>query len=157
MNSQATDTVEVEYEALRTGTAVLARQEAAPLRVRGADRSDFLHRMTTNDIDSLAPGQASVTILTTPTARIQFVFTVLRRPDDLLLLPAPGESATLERHLRGQVFFMDQVEIEPLSYARWRCHGTQGCGDAGGVGTERSSGAEQYVARDRRRNDRSAA
>lgn len=123
MSMNSPDVIRADYEALRTGTAVLARPDAQPLSVRGADRADFLHRMTTNDVNSLLPGQSTVTVLTTPTARIHFVFTVLCREDDLLLLPAPGESETLERHLRGQIFFMDQVEIEPLPDSRWRIMG----------------------------------
>ena len=112
-----------EYTAICEGAAILPRADAAPLIVRGADRSDFLHRMTTNDINSLHPGQSMVTVLTTPTARIQFVFTVVCREDDLLVLPSQGESQTLASHLRSQIFFMDQVEIVPLDAGRWRVVG----------------------------------
>ncbi len=59
-------------------------------------------------------------MLTSPTAKIVQVFTVLARPDDLLLLPAPGEATALERHLRGQIFFMDKVKVTNLSTAYTR-------------------------------------
>ena len=39
-----------------------------------------------------APRPGAVTVLTSPTARILSVFTVLCRREDLLLLPAPGRS-----------------------------------------------------------------
>lgn len=112
-----------EYEALRHGAAILMRPDAPPLSLRGQDRADLLHRMTTNDIAGLRAGQAAVTVLTTPTAHIQFVFTVLCREDDLLLLPASGHSETLSSHLRGQIFFMDQVEVSVLDHARCRIMG----------------------------------
>ena len=71
--------------------------------------------MTTNDVASLRPGQACVTVLTSPTAKIVHVFTVLARLDDLLLLPAPGETAALLRYLHGQIFFMDKVTVADAS------------------------------------------
>jgi folate-binding protein YgfZ len=58
-------------------------------------------------------------VLTSPTARVIFVFTVIARADDLLLLPAPGQSQALARHLRGQIFFMDKVKVHDLS-EQWR-------------------------------------
>lgn len=81
------------------------------LRLTDADRVDFLQRMTTNNIKTLRRGESCVTVLTSPTARIVHVFTVLADDDSLWLLPAPGETAALERHLRGQIFFMDKVHV----------------------------------------------
>jgi folate-binding protein YgfZ len=83
--------------------------------------------MTTNNIAILQPGQHTVTVLTGPTARILFVFTVLARRDDLLLLPAPGQAQALARHLRGQIFFMDKVKVDDQSaqWARLRVVGPQ--------------------------------
>src|SRR5688572_16985701 len=83
---------EVEYAALTSGAALLARPDAGVLRLSDADRHDFLQRMTSNNIAILRPGQSAVTVLTSPTARVLFVFTVIARSDDLLLLPAPGQS-----------------------------------------------------------------
>lgn len=113
--------------ALRVGAALLVRPEAGVLRLTDADRADFLHRMTTNEINRLAVGQATVTVLTSPTARILHVFTVLARTDELWLLPAPGATVSLERHLRGQIFFMDKVKVTNLSesHRRLRVMGPQ--------------------------------
>lgn len=98
------------YSALSTA-AVWMPPAAGVLRLTDVDRIDFLQRMTTNDIKALHPGESCVTVLTSPTARIIQVFTVLADEDALWLLPAPGESAALERHLRGQIFFMDKVRV----------------------------------------------
>ena len=76
--------------ALTSGAALLPRPNAGVLALLDDDRADFLQRMTTNNINVLQPGQAAVTVLTSPTARIVHVFTVLCRADDLLLLPAPS-------------------------------------------------------------------
>jgi folate-binding protein YgfZ len=115
-----------DYTALVHGSAVQARPDYGLLAVSDADRSDFLHRMTTNNINALKPGQSCVTVLTSPTARTLFVFAVICRSDELWLLPAAGQALALERHLRGQIFFMDKVKVRNLSndFARLRVMGS---------------------------------
>lgn len=115
------------YTALRTAAAVWTPSAAGVLRLTDADCVDFLQRMTTNDIKALRPGESCVTVLTSPTAKIIHVFTVLADADTLWLLPAPGESAALERYLRGQIFFMDKVRVSrpETELARLRVVGPQ--------------------------------
>ena len=105
---------QVDYAALTEGAAILARPTAGVLCLSDADRHDFLQRMTSNNIAVLRPGQSAVTVLTSPTARVLYVFTVIARDNDLILLPAPTQSQALARHLRGQIFFMDKVRVEDL-------------------------------------------
>ena len=115
------------YAALAQRAALLARPTAGVLLLSDADRADFLHRMSTNNINALQPGQSAVTVLTNPTARILYVFTVICRENDLLLLPAPGQTAALARHLRGQIFFMDKVKVHDSGdqWTRLRLMGPQ--------------------------------
>lgn len=122
---ELTTTTETAYTALTEGAAVRTRLDAGLLRLHDADRVDFLQRMSTNDINTLQPGQAAVTILTSPVARIDAVFTVLCRPDELWLLPAPGGAEDLAQRLRSQIFFMDKVKVTDLSqeYTRLRVIG----------------------------------
>lgn len=116
-----------EYQALTQGAALIDRGMGDVIRLSDADRHDFLHRMTTNAINGLPPGRSVVTVLTSPTARILFVFTVLARQEELLLLPAPGQGGALARHLRGQIFFMDKVQLQDVGneWARLRLVGAQ--------------------------------
>ena len=100
-----------DYLALTSGAAVLPRPHFGVLRLRERDRVDFLQRMTTNDIACLQPGQAAVTILTSPMARIDAVFSVLCRQDDLMLLASEGQSDDLRQRLQSQIFFMDKVTV----------------------------------------------
>ena len=44
-------------------------------------------------------------------ARIDAVFSVLCRQEDLLLLPSQGQAETLRQRLQGQIFFMDKVTV----------------------------------------------
>jgi folate-binding protein YgfZ len=139
-----------EYTALREGAAVLPRRDAGVLVLTDADRADFLQRMTTNNVAALRPGQACVTVLTSPTARIVQVFTVVSltgEPDALWLLPAPGETAALERHLRGQIFFMDKVRVANRSatLARLRVLGPQAANVLSGLGFDLAQTADGAV------------
>ncbi len=99
------------YQALVSGAALQLRPHFGVLRLTGRDRVDFLQRMTTNDIARLQAGQAAVTILTNPVARIDAVFTVFCRQDDLLLLTSEGQADALRQRLQGQIFFMDKVTV----------------------------------------------
>ena len=121
-NSTRISPTDAGYAALTQTVAVQPRADASVLAIGDADRADFLHRLTTH-IKALRPGQSAVTVLTSPTARILFVFTVLCREQDILLLPARGQAAALARHLRGQIFFMDKVTVTDLEYVRWRIMG----------------------------------
>ncbi len=100
-----------DYQALASGAALQPRPHFGVLFLGGRDRADFLQRMTTNDISRLQPGQAALTILTSPVARIDAVFSVLCRQDDLLLLPSEGQANALRQRLQGQIFFMDKVTV----------------------------------------------
>lgn len=102
---------EREYNALVSGAAVLDRTDAGLLILTDADRVDFLQRMTTANVAALSPGQAALAVLTSSVARIEFVFTVLCREQDLWLLPAPGQADPLAGKLRSQIFFMDKVKV----------------------------------------------
>lgn len=116
-----------DVDALRTGAALRLEPTAGVLILTDSDRADFLHRMSTNDINRLQAGRALTTVVTSPTARNLFVFTVVARADDLMLLPAPGRVGALAKHLRGQIFFMDAVKVNDASaeYHRMRLMGPE--------------------------------
>lgn len=99
------------YWAGRTGAALRDEGDHARLWLGGDDRSAFLQRISTNDM-RLLPGQGTVTVLTSPTARIQAVLTVLAMPTGLLLLAGPGQGPAIFNTLRTQIFFNDQVAVE---------------------------------------------
>lgn len=112
MSDLTVDSVdEKEYQALASGAALQLRPQSGVLLLGERDRADFLQRMTTNDISRLQPGEAALTILTSPVARIDAVFCVLGRQDDLMLLSSNGQADSLRQHLQSQIFFMDKVTV----------------------------------------------
>lgn len=110
MVSEQTPTT-ISYWAGRTGAALRDEGDHARLWLGGEDRIAFLQRVSTNDV-RLVPGQGVVTVLTSPTARIQAVLTVLAMPAGLLLLAGPGQGPALFNTLRTQIFFNDKVNLE---------------------------------------------
>jgi glycine cleavage system aminomethyltransferase T len=121
------------YTVLCTAAAVWTPPAAGVLRLTDADRVDFLQRMTTNDIKALRPGASCVTVLTSPTAKITHVFTVLADADTLWLLPRAGRNRRARTLLTRADFLYGQSAREPArkrtgAAARGRATGG---GDAG--------------------------
>ncbi len=104
-----------EYTAARHGAAVLDRADAGIFSLGGETRVDFVQRQTTNDVKRLAPGQATITVLTNPQARIIDTLLVLARSGDFLLLNGPPRRDQLAPYLRGMIFFMDRVTVRDLN------------------------------------------
>jgi hypothetical protein len=69
-------------------TAVLLADRGV-VEVCGEDAAKFLHNLVTNDILSLAPGEARFAALLTPQGKIMFDFLVFATGDDRYLLDCP--------------------------------------------------------------------
>lgn len=99
------------YEAVYTGTAVIDETDRGRLWMRGRDRAALLHRLSTNHIEQLQPGQGTLTVLTTPIGRMIDLLRVYALPDALLLETGPSHGGPILRHLRKNIFFNDQVTV----------------------------------------------
>src|SRR3954454_10184960 len=104
-----------EYAAAHQGAVVIRRSQEGRLRATGRDRLDLLHRMSTNDVNSLQPGHARETVLTTAIARIVDLLWVLNRGESVLCLTGPGRATVVRRWLAGYIFYNDQVKFEDAS------------------------------------------
>lgn len=91
-----------DYAALQGGTGLVDYSTQALLECRGADRADFLQRLLTNDIASLAPGAGCRAALLTPTAKVLADLLVLAEAEAHWLLcdlpQAEVLAKTLERY-----------------------------------------------------------
>ena len=95
----------------------MAARERSYVRVSGPDACDYLQRMVSNDVESLAAGEACPALLLTPKARVIAPLVVWRRgEEDFLLLTEPelGEAVlVLLRRMRLRA----RCEIEPEQHA----------------------------------------
>lgn len=90
------------------------------LQFNGEDRNAFLQRQSTNDLGRLAAGEAKVSVLTSPTARILDVLTIFEEQDasgktTLGALGLPGRTGKTAAYLRSRIFFMDKVVVTERS------------------------------------------
>jgi folate-binding protein YgfZ len=89
------------------------RRPRSFVRVSGPDAADFLERMVSNEVATLAPGESREALLLTPKARVIAPLVVVRRgEDDFLLLTEPE----LDEVVRSQLLrarFAAKCEIEP--------------------------------------------
>ncbi len=81
----------------------------------GRDRLDLLHRMSTQDLNSLPVGMGRPTVLTTALARIIDQLVVYNRGETALAITGPGMLRTVRGWLQKHIFFNDQIKTRDLS------------------------------------------
>ncbi len=103
------------YNAIYSTVAIIDESDRGRLWMRGRDRATLLHRLSTNAIEPLQPGQGTLTVLTTPIGRMIDLLRVYVLPDSLLLETGPNHGTAILRHLRKNIFFNDQVTVADAS------------------------------------------
>lgn len=107
-------TLSERLEAARTGFAVAPPRPRAFLRASGADALDFLHRISTQALGTLKPGEVAYTAFLTPKGHLLGEGQVLVRGEDVLLALEPAAGPGTLAHLEKLVI-MDDVALEDLS------------------------------------------
>jgi tRNA-modifying protein YgfZ len=102
-------------QAARQGVALVDLSHWGLLKLSGDDRLRFLHNQSTNDIQSLKPGQGCDTVFVTSTARTIDLATIYVTEDALLILVSPNRRQQLMEWLDRYIFPMDQVELKDVS------------------------------------------
>jgi tRNA-modifying protein YgfZ len=85
------------------------------IQMTGDDRLRFLHNQTTNDFNSLKPGQGCDTVFVTSTGRTIDLATAYVTEDAVLLLVSPGYNQRLMEWMDRFIFFADKVELEDIT------------------------------------------
>jgi tRNA-modifying protein YgfZ len=106
------DTDRAALKAVETGVALCDRSHWGRILLTGADRLRFLHNQTTNDIQSLKPGQGCDTVFVTSTGRTIDLATAYILEDAILLLVSPGYSQKLIDWMDRFIFFADKVKLQ---------------------------------------------
>ncbi|MGF1603468.1 MAG: YgfZ/GcvT domain-containing protein [Thermosynechococcaceae cyanobacterium] len=96
---------------LQTGSVVCDLTHWGLLELTGADRLNFLHNQSTNDVRGLQPGQSCDTVILTSTARTLDLVSVYVTEESVLLLVSPNRRERLLQWFDRYIFFGDKVEI----------------------------------------------
>ncbi len=103
-----------EYQAVRTAAGLCDLSQRGKLRMTGADRQHFLHRVVTNDVEQLGPGEGVYACMLTPQGKIISDMTVYVRGEDLLIDVEQGMAGVL-RDTLDRYALIDDVEIEEVT------------------------------------------
>jgi len=105
---------EAKLRAARETWAVGPVEAPAILRATGKDAKDYLHRMTTQDVNRLAPGASDYAAVLNAKGHLLADAHVLVEPDGILVVMDPRGVADARAHLEKFVI-MDDVTFEDLS------------------------------------------
>jgi tRNA-modifying protein YgfZ len=96
---------------------IIDRTPWGRIQVSGGDRTRFLHNQTTNDFNSLKPGQGCDTVFVTSTGRTIDLTSAYVTEDAVILLVSPGYAAKLVEWMDRFIFFADKVELQDVTDA----------------------------------------
>lgn len=85
------------------------------LELKGEDRSRFLHNQTTNQINSLKPGQGCDVVFVNSTGRTLDLATAYLTQETILILVSPNRHQFLFEWMDRYIFPMDKVKISDKS------------------------------------------
>jgi folate-binding protein YgfZ len=99
------------YRAARHGALCAVRPDRGLLLFSGKDAADLLHRLSTNALRDLRPGQGCATVFTTAKGRILDRALVHALDEGLLLVTGPGRAAPLAAWVERYTF-REEVRAE---------------------------------------------
>jgi tRNA-modifying protein YgfZ len=102
-------------QAAKDAVAVCDRSFWGRIKVSDGDCLRFLHNQSTNDIQSLKPGQGCDTVFVNSTARTIDLVTAYILEDSVLLLVSPNRRQSLMQWLDRYIFFADKVQLTDVT------------------------------------------
>jgi len=103
-----------EYQQACEKAIVVERSNLGVVQVSGADHTDLLHRITTNELRQLKPGEGQVNIFTNEIGRfIDRVF-LLKGENSTYLVTSAGNAKKISEWIEKYVF-VEEVEVKDLS------------------------------------------
>jgi folate-binding protein YgfZ len=94
------------------------------LILRGKDRQDLLHRISTNEIKSLRPGQGNLTVLLNPRGRIVDLIQAVAGEEEMTLLTSAGSGEKVRAWIESFVF-REEVEVADSTHGSIGLFGPQ--------------------------------
>ena len=107
-----------EYEAGIQGCALFDQTDRGKLVVRGSEAAVFLHRILSNDVRTLEPGQGNRNLLLTGKGKVLFDFDLAVDEDAIRISTSPGRVEALQAAFDTYLFTEDvQLSDETAEHA----------------------------------------
>jgi tRNA-modifying protein YgfZ len=103
-----------EQRALDTSAGVVDRSNRGVLTITGPDRLSWLHSLTTQQLEKLAPGQSAQALILSPTGHVEHHLTLTDDGASVWLHVEPGTAAALLAFLESMRFML-RVEVADIS------------------------------------------
>ena len=107
MSSSESSSFDREYQALKTGRAVVELADWSSISVTGADRQRFLNSFCTNDVKRLVPGSSCEAFFTNVKGKIVGHGLLHCRDAEVVFFGAPNQAPRLVAHLDRYVIRED--------------------------------------------------
>lgn len=104
--------VPAEYAAGNDGALLFDACEREAVDVSGSEAEAFLHRITSNAVKGLAPGQGSRNLLLTSKGKVKHDFDLERHEEGFRLSTPPGQAAGLTTDLDMFLFTEDVTVVD---------------------------------------------
>jgi tRNA-modifying protein YgfZ len=143
-----------EQRSAATGLAVVDRSHRGVIRIAGQDRLSWLHSLTTQDLEHLAPGDTAEALILSPQGHVEHHLILTDDGTQVWAHVEPGTAGPLLEFLESMRFML---RVEPADvtadYAVLTLlgpdAGPDGPADASAVAATRAFGTDLIVPRDR--------
>ena len=99
-----------EQRLLVDGAAAVDQSHLGVVTVNGPDRLSWLHSLTTQHLDALAPGASSLALILSPHGHVEFELHLVDDGSTTWIIVEPGSAAALVDYLRSMQFML-RVEV----------------------------------------------
>jgi len=102
------------YEAAHQSAIFVDRSDLGMLKISGENRLDLIHRMSTQDVKNLKPGEGTATILTTDIGRMIDRLILYAASESVYALTGENHGDAIARYLMRFVFFNDDFQLQDI-------------------------------------------
>jgi folate-binding protein YgfZ len=106
-----------EQRAIGASAGVVDRSNRGVLRITGPDRLSWLHSLTTQHLEGLAPGQSAQALVLSPTGHVEHHLTLTDDGTSVWVHVEPGTAPALVAFLESMLFML-RVEVADVSQDR---------------------------------------
>ena len=104
----------VEQRELAVGRAAVDLSHFGVVRVSGPDLLPWLHSLTAQHLEGLAPGLSSLALILSPHGHVEFELALIDEDPSTWIICSPGSSRDLAGYLESMKF-MTRVDVEDVS------------------------------------------